>query len=282
MNGEWKRLIDKKDKTIWKVKKTHPEYVNIIRSIILREIPSLSFDQDDKMDIVAHRLVLTKEQIAKHIESLPIHYPPTNDEFKIVLDVVNNTQIEQFLTTDDCMFTLNGKKVDPKYKVPYNIEPMPLYKNQQIKIVAIAVKGKPKDNAKFKCGDSSFEANDDQNVFDFWIESHRKYQTPNDILKIAREILKDMCEEWYKSIIKELKDENLLEITLPINKNMNQFANLLRYRILEDPNVKKEIINCKCNNINVMKSTIDIYIQRRENSKTNFKQIIRKVLDGIK
>ena len=38
------------------------------------------------------------------------------------------------------MFTLNGKKVDPKYKVPYNIEPMPLYKNQQIKIVAIAAK----------------------------------------------------------------------------------------------------------------------------------------------
>ena len=63
---------------------------------------------------------------------------------------------------------------------------------------------------------------------------------------------------------------------------MNQFANLVRYRILEDPNVKKEIINCKCNNINVMKSTIDIYIQRRENSKTNFKQIVRKVLDGIK
>ena len=84
MNGEWKRLVDKKDKTIWKVKKTHPEYVNIIRSIILRELPSLSFDQNDKMDIVAHRLVLTKEQIAKHIESLPIHYPPTNDEFKIL------------------------------------------------------------------------------------------------------------------------------------------------------------------------------------------------------
>ena len=54
------------------------------------------------------------------------------------------------------------------------------------------------------------------------------------MLKQAREILKDMREEWYKSIIKELKDENLLEITLPVNKNMNQFANLVRYRILED------------------------------------------------
>ena len=33
----------------------------------------------------------------------------------VEFEASNNTQIEQFLTTDDCMFTLNGKKVDPKY-----------------------------------------------------------------------------------------------------------------------------------------------------------------------
>jgi len=280
LNGTWSKGKDKDDRTYWRIKDTHPEYINILRCIILRKIPALSFSKDEKMEIIANRLVLTKEQIARQIEDLPIHYPPTNDEFKIELDYINNIQVDKFLTTDDCLFTLNGKKISSQYEEPYNIEPMPLYKNQLIKFSAIAVEGIPEDNAKFKSADASFESNDEQNVFDFWIESHRLYQTPEDILKKTKLILKELCEDWYKSIISEkiLENDNDLEVILPFTKNNNQLGNLFRYRLLLD----SEITNCYSKHIEVMKTQINIHVERRENKKTNFKKIIRKVIDNIK
>lgn len=275
--------------------------VNSLRRIILEELPGFAYDSES-IKISANSSVYNNDYLKNRIENFPVTGLDLKldiEEFlklKFDKNIENDSETERQeedteqnfsnfnllnfyvkkentsgdimnITTNDCDFFLEGKKINNIYKNPLLI--CKLKKDEKLELSAIVKKGLPITNAKYSAVGVCCYEEKSQNDFVFKIENRNQYKNKEVIIYGCDILIKRLQIISDKIVSKKFSSDNHGKIIL--NNENHTFGNLISRGLQEDSNI--EYAAYKLDHLLINDVTIE-YI-------TNGSKTINEIIDKV-
>jgi len=271
--------------------------INTLRRLVMSYVPIYAFHQND-MQFDTNTSIFNNDMLRDRFRNLPIfniiNDPSTLDHFddlelkkdRIVdkvnnlimyINIKNNKEYIQNVTTNDAIFYYKGAQIDSPYKRPLLL--VKLKKGQELKVTCVASLNIGLNDGIYN-GGMAYHYYDEKDVNDFTLEINGSRQLDEiELLKRSCAVLIIKCNKLEKLIISNLeKEESEDVLTKGLLKIQNENAtlgNLISYYLQEQKHMEYAGYNIPFLYLN------EILVRYRTDGK-DIKDLIAKTFEKIR
>jgi DNA-directed RNA polymerase subunit L len=230
--------------------------VNTLRRLVMSYIPIYAFHQDD-MQFDTNTSIFNNDMLKDRFRNIPIFNIENNistlesfddleskkdrivdkvNNLVMFINVKNNKEYIQNVTTDDATFYLKGKQIDSPYKRPILL--IKLKKGQELKATCVASLNIGLNDGIYNAGMAyHYYDEKDLNNFDLEINSNRQL-TELELLSRSCSVMIIKCNKLEKLIISNLEKETSEDVLskglLKIQNENATIGNIISYYLQEE------------------------------------------------